>query len=71
MTTTTTTTSKLPRRGRPPVVTVSEDGTSSVTVKGKTYSFRNGRAVGANRAERGEDFDYAKTLVNRYHGATE
>ena len=48
------------------MVTQTADGTFTVTVKGTTFAFRNGRAVGANRAVRGEDFDYAKDLVNRH-----
>ncbi len=61
-----TTTTKFARRGRPPMVSQQEDGTFTVTVKGTTFAFRNGRAVGANRAVRGEDFEYAKDLVNRH-----
>ena len=59
-----TTTSKLPRRGRPPKVQVNDDGTRGVTVKGVTYAFRNGRAVGPNRNLKGDDMSYAKLLVS-------
>lgn len=57
------TTSKLARRGRPPKVTTLEDGTKQVTVKGTSFAFRNGRAVGPNRLVRGEDYDYAKRIA--------
>lgn len=55
--------SKLPRAGRPPRVNTADDGTKSVKVKGTVFSFKNGRAVGSNRAVRGPDYDYAKRLV--------
>jgi len=57
--------SKLPRRGRPPNIEAKADGTYVVTVKGVSFSFRNGRAFGPNRHVKSDDFEYAKALINQ------
>lgn len=59
-----TTTSKLPRKGRPPLVERIDD-VYHVRVKGITYSFRNLRAVGTNRSRTGPDMEYARVMVAR------
>lgn len=57
---------KLPRRGRPPKVTL-EDGIATVTCKGTQFKFR---LVGEGRlncivpgATQHEDYDYARAVV--------